>query len=185
MSGQQLSGPAQELYARVQAAMAGTMYTVFPTEDGFEVAVDVRAPQWHWIIGRHRVEKVLTHRVSLDGATRRYTVTDVLRRLEWTEVGGNRHLVIGASVEVDSGRVWHHAKMVSFGSQDDGRFGVDDTYTFSSPEGRQLITDSAAALGWTRQGSTQMKVGVAVGVVAGVGALVAVLLAVIIPALTG
>ncbi len=181
MSSQHLSGPALELYTRVQAAAANGHYTATPTADGFEVSIDLRVPQWSSLLLQRRVKRVLTHRVSLDPPNRRLTITDVLREVQWTSVGG---VVLGRSIKVDRGRVWHKSKTVTIGKRDDGRLGVVDQDTFSSEEGRRLITDAARALGWTQRAGWQAKAGLIAGLVGGVGALVAVLLALIIPALT-
>lgn len=181
MSSQHLSGPAMELYTRVQAAAAREHYTVTPTEDGFEVSIDVRVPQWSSLLYQRRAKRVFTHRVSLDPSTRTFTITDVLRDVWWKEAGG---LVLGGGVEVNRGRVWHKSKTVTIGKRDDGQLGMVDQYTFSSEVGRQLITETARTLGWTQRTGWEAKAGLIAGLVGGVGALVAVLLVLIIPALT-
>lgn len=182
MSSQQWPGqaadPAAELYARVQAAAAGTLYTVTPTEDGFEVAIDVRHPQWQSLLHQRQIKMVYTHRVSLDPSKRIYRITDVTRRVERTQAGW---LVLSASYEMNYGRLLYSAQ---FGSRGGGAAGSPGQYTFSSEDGRRMITEAARALGWTQRMSGVTLAALIVALVGGLGALVAVLAAVVLPALT-
>lgn len=172
------SGPAAELYARVQEAAAGTPYLVTPTADGFDVTVDVAVPQWRNILYRQHARKVFTHRVSLDEREKKLTITDELYELQWSvgvapgEVPTPR---IGGRLSVQSGRVWHISGFKRVGTRADGSVGVVDEYTFSSEEGRRLITDPAKELGWRETLGKEAKIGLAALILLGVGTVVALL----------
>ncbi|HZE39615.1 MAG TPA: hypothetical protein VE172_12465 [Stackebrandtia sp.] len=166
---------AAELYARVEAACANTPYALTRTEDGFDLSVDIKQPQWQYLLYQRRVTQVFTHRVSVDEANKQLSISDQVRTVEWsTGVDGKPIPVLGANISVQSGRVIEVSSYKTLGGD-----GATTEYRFSSEEGRRLITEPAKQLGWsvTWPGSAKAALVIAViGVVVALVAVVAVLL---------
>lgn len=163
MTGADSTGPAdgaaEDFHARIEAAVAGTPYLRRRTEWGFELTVDVHTPQWQELLTRHRVDQVHTYRVALRPQERAFTMTDVVRTVEYEAgVGGvrlGRTVTTGRNVYVS--RTWSPN-----GTQE---------YSFSSSEGHRLIRGVARELGWREIRPTSVKVAIGFGVFGGVIAL--------------
>lgn len=188
---QPTGGSAAELYARVQAAAADTPYVVTRTENGFDVSVDVATPQWRDLLYRQRVQRVFTYHVAVDEQNKKIAVTDSLYEVEWSAGVGSAGLGqipvphLRASVSKQSGRIWTKSSYKTIGIGDDGSVGTVREYTFSSEEGRRLITEPARELGWTQARGTTEKIGIVVAILGGVGAVVALLVTAIVFAVGG
>ncbi|MGW6531741.1 hypothetical protein [Streptomyces venezuelae] len=136
---------SETLYARVQAAMAGTSYRLQRTGRGFDMTVNV--PQ----VGRHTTQ-VHTYRVELHPREKTFTMTDIVRtRGEF----GSR--------TVERGRATYR----TWGRSLDG----GERTSFSSADGHRLIREAARELGWQELRPTSAKVALAFGVIGGLLAL--------------
>ncbi|MQA97604.1 MAG: hypothetical protein GEV11_24360 [Streptosporangiales bacterium] len=153
----------QELYARVQAATAGTPYTMVPTERGFDLTVDVDVPQWQELLTRRRITQVHTYRVALYPEKATYTITDVVRTVEFEAGLGGVRLGATAFVGRSLYRTSHRAL--------DG----SGEYSFSSGEGHGLIRGPAAELGWREAQPASVKIALGFAIVGGLGAIVALI----------
>ncbi|MFF2850203.1 hypothetical protein ACFVT5_28270 [Streptomyces sp. NPDC058001] len=150
---------ADELYARIEAATAGTPYRMCRTEDGFDVTVDVHLPQWQQLLTRQRITQVHTYRIALRPEEKTFTLTDVVRTVEYeVGLGGVR---LGKTVSV--GRTLSITSNRSL----DG----SEQYTFSSAEGHRLIRGVTEELGWQEAKPAALKIAAAVGICAGAAAL--------------
>lgn len=186
-SPQSPQGPGAELYARVQAAAEGTPYTVTPTANGFDVAVDIAHPEWRTLLYRERIKRVFTYHVAVDEQNKKIAVTDELYEVEWSAGVGSSGLGqipvphLRASVSKQSGRIWHKSsyKTVDMGGGEEPA-GTVREYKFSTEEGRQLIRGPAKELGWTEARGRNEKIGIVVAVLGGVSALVAILITAIV-----
>ena len=148
-----------ELYARVEAAAVGTPYRICRTERGFDMTVDIAVPQWRELLTRDRVGELHTYRVALRPEEKIFTLTDIVRTLEY-EVG------LGG---VRLGKTVSAGRSVSFTSNRtlDG----SEQYTFSSAEGHRLIRGAAGELGWRETQPAGVKIAVGVGILGVLGAL--------------
>ncbi|WP_157879982.1 hypothetical protein [Streptomyces natalensis] len=156
-------GAVEELYARVQAAAEGTPYRMCRTERGFDLTVDVDVPQWQELLTRRRVSQVCTYRVAVRPEKKIYTMTDVVRTVEYEAgVGGVR---LGASVFV--GR---DVSLSSYRTLDGS-----EQYTFSSAEGHGLIRGAAEELGWRESQPVSVKIGIGFAALGGLGGLAALI----------
>ena len=162
-----LSGQGHELMERVRAAAEGTPYVVTETERGFDVTLDVVNASWYGVLNKAGVRKVFTHHVSVEDGT--YTIVDDVRSLEW--VAGTPR--IAATAERQYGRVIEFGAQKVWAFDEQGNFGVQAEYRFSSEEGRQLVDGIARQMGLRPRRGTAEKVGLVMGVIGGVGALVA------------
>ncbi|MFF4948119.1 hypothetical protein ACWC2K_30650 [Streptomyces chattanoogensis] len=157
---------AEELYARIQAAVEGTPYRMCRTEQGFDLTVDIEVPQWQELLARHRITKVLTYRVVLRPQAKTFTITDVVRTVEHGgELGGVR---LGTAT-VSHGREW---SMTWHGTLDGS-----EQYSFSSAEGHRLIRGAVGELGWRETQPVAVKIALgfaALGGLGGIAALIAV-----------
>ncbi len=144
---------------RVEAATAGTRYRVRRTVPGFDVTVDVEDPQFRETLTRHRVSRVHTFRVALRPHERRYTLTDVVRTVEYG--AGPDGVRLGRTVTV--GRSMYAEK----------RWSLNGTleYSFSSADGHRLIRSAARELGWREIRPASVKVAIAAGAFGGAIAL--------------
>jgi hypothetical protein len=153
------SGAAREFSARIEAAAAGTPYRARRTGWGVELTVDVDTPQWRELLTRHRVRQVHTYRVTLRPQEKAFTITDVVRTVEYEAgLGGVR---LGRTVSV--GRSVYVTKTWSL----DGTL----EYSFSSAEGHRLIRTAARELGWRELRPTSVKIALAAGILGGTVAL--------------
>ena len=157
------AGAADELYDRIEAAAAGTPYRMCRTERGFDLTVDVDVPQGQELLTRRRVTQVHTFRVALRPEEKVFTLTDVVRTVEYEAGPGGvrlgRTVSVGRSVSVTSHRTL------------DG----SGQYTFSSAEGHRLIRGAAGELGWREAQPASVKIAAGVGILGGVGALAALI----------
>ncbi|MER7787529.1 hypothetical protein [Streptomyces sp. NPDC097640] len=161
-------GAADELYARIQTAAEGTPYRMCRTERGFDLTVDVDVPQWQELLTRRRVRQVYTYRVALRPQEKIYTLTDVVRTVEYEAgLGGVR---LGAAVFV--GRSLSRSSYRSL----DG----SEEYTFSSAEGHGLIRGAAGDLGWREAQPASVKIAAGFAVLGGLGAIAALIAVAII-----
>ncbi|MGW7070729.1 hypothetical protein ACWGII_34900 [Streptomyces sp. NPDC054855] len=124
------TGEAAELYARVEAVIAGTEYQLIRTEQGFELSVEVRVPRRR---GSHSTQ-LWTYDVALNSETMTFTINDVVRT-ERRSLDGRllmSETVAGRKVT----RISHRAL--------DG----SAHYSFFSADGHRLIRDVAEESGW-------------------------------------
>jgi hypothetical protein len=151
-----------ELFRRVQQAAEGTPYLVEQTDEGFDVTIDIVDAQWYGVLSKAGLSKKFTHHVSVEGA--RYTIVDDSIEIRWVKGVPQTY----GSVERKSGRSIEISFEKSYGVKEDGEFGKVVDYTFSSEEGRRLITGAAKELGLTyKRGGAEL-----IGLVFGVGAIV-------------
>jgi hypothetical protein len=159
-------GSRAELMSRVHAAVQGTAYTLVPTQDGF----DVQTSAFPSAFPRHReAGAVLTHHVRLDEATRTFTITEEVRR---RDAQGGR--------STQYGRQSFKSFDITLGRRKDGTFGKIDEQRFSSDDGRRVIVDAAAALGWTLRRGQAEKAGLIAAVIGGGIAVVVLILGVLV-----
>ncbi|MFI9604540.1 hypothetical protein ACIHCX_32610 [Streptomyces sp. NPDC052043] len=156
---------ADELYARIEDAAADTPYRMHRTEEGFELTVDVDVPQWRDLLTRHRITQVHTYRVALRPGEKVFTLTDVVRTVEYEAgLGGvrlGRTVSVGRSVSVTTNRT-----LGGSGSEQ---------YTFSSAEGHRLIRGVAGKLGWREVQPVSVKIALGAAVLGGLGAAAALI----------
>jgi hypothetical protein len=162
-----VSAAAYEFQRAVEGATAGTPYVVRPTEEGFDVTLDIVDAQWFGILNKAGLQKVYTHHVSVPEPGV-YTVTDESQTVEWVagapRTSGSAERVYGRVKEFGVQKVW------AFDAH--GHFGVQAEYRFNSEEGRDLITGVAGQLGLKSQRGGAEKTGIVFAVIGGVGALV-------------
>ncbi|MEU6549862.1 hypothetical protein ABZ915_06160 [Streptomyces sp. NPDC046915] len=151
--------PVEAFHTRVEAAVAGTPYRPRRTEWGLELTVDVNAPQWQELLTRHRVDQVHTYRVALRPQEKAFTMTDVVRTVEYEAGPGGVRLgrTVSTGRSVYATRTWN----------------LDGTqqYSFSSAEGHRLIRDVARELGWREIRPASVKIAIGFGIFGGVIAL--------------
>lgn len=172
------TGEAAELLARIQAAVEPTPYRLDRSKDGFEITVDVPSQHWQGFLYSRQTDRVFTHRVQVVEHARKLKITDSVTTVTW-EMGANGPIPrLGVSKRLDSGRVIHFSFQKTIGQESPTDF------TFSSEEGRRLITRPAEQLGWRIAWGRNALIGLVAACIGGVGALAA-LVGVLIAALTG
>ncbi|MFB7111680.1 hypothetical protein [Streptomyces sp. NPDC056291] len=158
---------AEELYDRIESAAAGTPYRMCRTEAGFDLTVDVDVPQWQALLTRRRITQVHTYRVALRPEKKVFTLTDVVRTVEYeVGLGGVRlgkTVSVGRSVYVTSHRTL------------DGSDPGAEQYTFSSAEGHRLIRGAAGKLGWREAQPVGVKIAAGAAILGGLGAIAALI----------
>jgi hypothetical protein len=162
-----VNAAAHEFRRGVEEVAAGTPYVVRDTDAGFDVTLDIVDAQWFGILNRAGLQKVYTHHVAVPEPGV-YSVTDESQTIEWVagapRTTGSLERVYGRVKELGVQKVW------AFDEQ--GRFGVQADYRFSSEEGRDLISGVAAQLGLeVRRGGAE-KIGLVVGIIGAASALV-------------
>ncbi|AYN41261.1 hypothetical protein D9753_22915 [Streptomyces dangxiongensis] len=137
----------QDFYDRVVAATADTRYRPRRTVPGFDLTVDVpRSP-----LTARRISQVHTYRVVLHPQERRFSMTDIVRTVEYEAgLGGVR-----TSKTVSSGRNVY----VTWSRSLDGT----RRHSFSSAAGHRLIRGVARELGWEEIRPTSVKAARAAG----------------------
>jgi len=170
---------ATELLRRVQEAAQGTPYAVVPTEQGFDVSLDVVDAQWYGLFNKAGLQKVYVHHVAFPRPGV-YTITDDSRTLEWVagvpQLKGSAERQYGRVIELGVQKVWAF--------DEHGHFGVQADYRFNSEEGRDLVTGIAGQLGLELRRGAAERAGLYVGIFAAAGSVV-VLIALLIAWLTG
>jgi hypothetical protein len=147
-----------ELFRRVQQAAEGTPYVVTETEKGFDVTLDVVDAQWYGLFNKAGLKKLFTHHVSVPESGT-YSITDDARTVEW--VAGTPRT--GATAERQIGRIKEVGFQKIWAFDEHGRFGKVADYSFSSEEGRELITGIADAMGLQQRRGAAEKAGLTVG----------------------
>lgn len=178
-----------ELLAAVAERAQGTPYVVVPTPEGFDLRVDLADARWYGPLGAAGRRAVVQHRVVLDEAARRYTLTDDHLDLRWDAgvvpgSGPVPRLVASAQATRFRGRVHQVASEKTLGV--DARTGEPGTVVdilFRSADGQRMVREPAQALGWSPRMSPEQRAGVIAavaggGVAAAVGVTIAVLAAV-------
>ncbi|MFF4764036.1 hypothetical protein [Streptomyces sp. NPDC001292] len=165
MIGANSADAAEELYATIEADAVGTPYRMRRAEGGFDLTVDVDVPQWRELLTRRRITQVHTYRVALRPEKKIFTLTDVVRTVEYEAgLGGVR---LGKTVSV--GRSVY---VTTRGTLDGSR---SEQYTFSSAEGHRLIRGAARKLSWREAHSASVKIAAGVAILGGLGALAALI----------
>ena len=172
------TGEAAELLARIQAAVEPTPYRFDRTEDGFEITVDVPSQQWRGFLYSRRTDRVFTHRVQVVEQARKLKITDSVATVTWVMGANGPNPQLGVSKRLGSGRVIHFSFQKTVGQESPTDF------TFSSEEGRHLITRPAEQLGWRIAWGRNALIGLVMGCIGGAGALAA-LIGVLVAKLTG
>lgn len=149
----------REFYHRVSTAAAGTPYLVTPTEDGFDVALDIVDAQWIGILSAAGVKRRFVHHVKVTGP-KDFTVEDDSQSVEWGADGPR----LGGSVERQLGRQIQFGAEKSWGIRPNGSVGVITEYQFNSEEGRQLVTLVGEQMGLKQHMPTTAKIGLYVGI---------------------
>lgn len=171
---------SEELVEAVRARVADTPYTVRVTDVGFDVGLDLVDTTYYTLMHQKRLEKTFTHRVTLDEESRTLSITDDSHELTWERgvdvTGGVPVPRLGARLSRAMGRLESKSFEKTWAVDEDGRFGKVVDYAFDSAEGRRLVREPAAALGWRERAGTPQRIGVAVAIGAGVLALVVVVL---------
>lgn len=142
----------EEFRSAVAHAAQGTPYVVTPTERGFDVTLNVADAQWHGLINKAGVTKVVTHHVSLDGD--RYEILDDSRELRWVAGVPSLH---GSYVR-QTGRIREFGFEKTWAFDEDGRFRKVVDYSFSTGEGLELIRGVAERLGLEERQPAVVKV---------------------------
>ncbi|MGW4820577.1 hypothetical protein ACWEP4_16665 [Streptomyces sp. NPDC004227] len=160
---------AEELYDRIESAAAGTPYRMCRTEAGFDLTVDVDVPQWQALLTRRRISQVHTYRVALRPEKKVFTLTDVVRTVEYEAgLGGVRlgkTVSVGRSVYVTS-----HRTLDGSGPDSDS-----EQYTFLSAEGHRLIRGAAGKLGRREAQPAGVKIAAGAAILGGLGAIAALI----------
>jgi hypothetical protein len=172
---------AQELTKIVSEAAKDTPYTITPTDDGFELRLNIVDAKWILPLGTGRVDKYFTITAKLDESTHQATLNDTLFQLEWMAgIDGKLEPHIGAKIDVFQGEVHELQFGVVVGTTDNNNSvapGVT-TYSFSGDKAKKWLQSLLNANGWKKKFSVQTKIGIAAVVFAGlVGLTLAILFA--------
>jgi hypothetical protein len=159
----------QGLHSLVEQATGDTPYVVTPRDGGFDLGLDLADARWHTVLGLAGLQQTYVHQVRPEGQAS-YTITDVSRRVDW--VAGAPGL--SGEVSVMKGRVIELGKEKAWGLDAHGQPIRVADFTFSSEEGRQLITLAADQLGLSQRRGTAEMIGLGFAAVAVVGAIVSV-----------
>jgi len=150
----------------VRRASAGTPYTVVPTDDGFDLRLDLADAQWWGAFNRAGLRTSFTHEVRVYGD--RFVITDVARTVEW--VAGSPR--IAASAAVERGRIQRVGFQRTYALGDDLRPQKVVDHSFSSETGRRLIEDAAAEHGLRQAMPLEQRIALAMAGLAVGGLLV-------------
>ena len=160
----------EEFLRKIRTSVEGTPYVVEETASGFDLTLDIVDAKWFGLYHKEGLHRVHTHQVEvLDDGT--YSVTDDSRTVEW-QAGVP---TLSASVQRTRGRVWERSSEKVWALGEDLRFGPVVDYSFSSEEGRQLISAVADDLGLKERRGRDEKIGLYFAILGGVGALVTVI----------
>jgi hypothetical protein len=164
---------SQELVASVRARAEGTPYVVEETPAGFDVRLALEDPRWFGQLREWRLTQASIHHVRMDEAARTIAIDDDLRTLTWQAgTDGRERPTLGAAVQVNRGRVTSRSLQRTYTIGAGGLTKESET-TFDSSAGRDLVVDTAKALGWKVERSLNERIGLYVGI----GTLVLLVLA--------
>lgn len=154
------TGSAGEFYTRLAAAATGTPYRMSRTEQGWELTVDVNAPQSQEPLSRRRVSQVHTYRIGVRPKEKAFSITDVVRTVEYE--AGLSGVRLGRTVSVGRSVYTTWQRNLDGSGQ----------YTFSSADGHRLIRGVAGELGWREVRPTSVKVALGFGIFGALTALI-------------
>jgi hypothetical protein len=156
----------QQFRAAVSAAAAGTPYAVTPTDQGFDVGLDLANASWYTLYGKAGLAMSYTHHVRVQEGW--YSITDDSRGVRW---GAGVPGFSGSSSR-SLGRLKTFGAQKSWALDEHGRLRPVVEFRFDSEEGRQLITGVAEQLGLTQRRGTAEKIGLVAAIIGGGGAVV-------------
>jgi hypothetical protein len=158
---------AREFAAAVAQTAEGTPYVVTPTEQGFDVGLNVVDAEWFGLLSKAGLRKTCVHHVRVRESDRSFSITDDLRTVEWVAgvpgLSGSAEVVRGRVIEFGAAKVWAF--------DEHGDFGVQADYRFGSQEGRDLIEGVAQQLELSSRRGLEERIGIGFALFA-VGGLV-------------
>lgn len=168
---------AAELIAAVRAKAAGTPYTVTETAQGFDLGLDIVNAHWYALFAKQGLSRTFVHHVKLDEPAKRFTITDDSRTVSWSKgVDGSMVPRMSLKGQRQWGTTYEFSTENVVALDDHGQVAKVVDYTFSSNEGRALITGPAKEAGWTQRMDVFTRIGLVFGLIGGVGAVIAVVL---------
>lgn len=152
---------ADELRLAVAAAAADTPYRVEPTDEGFDLRIDITDARWLGLFATVGRKTVVENHVVLDADTRTLQITDEYYDVRWSagSVGRTPRLVARARATHTRGRSWSVSREWTW------RTGVGATpvpvavHRFTSAEAHKLIRSAASELGWRERPGLYERVG--------------------------
>ena len=170
-----MSEAVEELREAATAAALGTPYKVLPTDDGFDLRIDLVDGRWHGLLKTVGRKTVVQNHVQLDPDTLTMRITDDHFTVRWAAgvTGPVPQLVAGFEATRTLGRTWSVSREWTFGGNG-GREVVERRFTTAEAHG--LIRGVAAELGWVEKAGVYERIGLVAAVVGGALALVVVLL---------
>lgn len=162
--------------AEVSKKLENTPYALTRTPTGFTVAINLADAKWWMPLSRNGLKDTFEYQVTIDEATKHYSVNDVRRRLAW-RAGVNAQTLepyFDLDYQYQSGTVVGYRRELVIGGSDRGKIEPVVDIAFSPGEKKKLIKDTATQLGLKRMLSRDQKIGA--GFAIGAGVLVVILL---------
>lgn len=175
---------ADKLLAEVRRRLQDTPYAVTPTDEGFDVGLDIVDARWYALAYKEGLKRTFVHHVALDPEAGTLQITDDARTVAWKagadNEGGVPRPVLGGSVERAQGRIGERSFKKVWAVDESGDFARVVDYTFDSSEGRRPIRAAAQEQGWREQAGAAQKIALVVALGGVVLAVVVVVLLVVL-----
>ena len=142
-----------EFVRRVTLATQGTPYTVRRTSQGFDLGLDLADAQWYGLFNKAGLRKSYVQHVKVTGDS--FSVTADSSEVRW-EAG---HPRIAATATRELGRRIEFGHEKIWAIREDGTVGRVVDYSFSSEEGRDLVSVVGKSLGLTQRAGGAEKIG--------------------------
>ena len=172
----------REFVSRVRELADGSPYVVEETASGCDVKLDIANAQWYTLMAKEGIDKTFTFHVRLDESAGTLSVTDDSQEVSW-EAGAEGQPpqpTVRKSGTRTVGRVHEFSTRKTWAWGEDGEYGKQVDYAFSSGEGRALIDKVAEEQGWNSTMGGAEKVGLYVAIGAVVLVIVIVILLVVL-----
>ncbi|GIG21133.1 hypothetical protein Cch01nite_18570 [Cellulomonas chitinilytica] len=160
-----MNDAVEELRAAVAAAAEDTPYRVLPTDEGFDLRIDVSDARWHGPLERAGQRTVVQNHVVLDPDTLTMQIIDDHLTVQWAAGASGRTPQLAAAVQVTRtlGRTWSTSREWTWGAN--GERVVERRFT--SADAHELIRGAATELGWQETAGVYPWIGVVAAVVGG------------------
>ena len=148
---------SKELIRNLQTAAQDSPYVITPTQNGFEMTINIVDAKWYTLLYKNGIKKTFTIDAKLKEEKHAAATTDTLYALDWQAGAESGSLVphIGGKLNVQKGEVWSFQAGKQYGVSENGQVGETASWKFSSVEAKEWLDGQLRANGWHRSlGST-------------------------------
>ena len=143
---------SKELIQNLQAAAQATPYVITPTQNGFEMTINIVDAKWYTLLYKNGIKKTFTIDAKLKEDKHTAATTDTLYALDWQAGADTGSFVprLGGKLNAQKGEVWSFQAGKQYGASEQGQVGETASWRFSSMEAKEWLDGQLKMNGWHR-----------------------------------